>query len=65
VHLKAGASRAVTLEVDARAQSQVDAEGRRSVRSGTYTLHVGGGQPAFVKASTAQVVVTGEVALPK
>jgi beta-glucosidase len=65
VHVKAGASRTVTLDIDARAQSQVDAQGRRAVRPGEYTLHVGGGQPAFVNASSAKLNVTGEAALPK
>ena len=65
VHVKAGASQTVTIDVDARAQSQVDARGRRAVRPGQYTVHVGGGQPAFVKASSAKLAVTGEAALPK
>lgn len=65
IHLKAGASQSVTLELDARAQSQVDAQGVRKVRPGAYTVHAGGGQPGFVRAQAASVRVAGEIALPK
>jgi beta-glucosidase len=65
IHLKAGASRRVTIELDARALSQVDAQGVRKVLPGAYTVHAGGGQPGFVKALAAQVSVNGEMALPK
>ncbi len=65
VHLKAGASETVTLEADARALSLVDAKGARSVKPGVYKLHVGGGQPKYVKAVSANVTVTDEAALPK
>jgi beta-glucosidase len=65
VHLKAGASEVVTIELDARAQSQVDGQGVRKVRPGAYTVHAGGGQPGFVQAVAAKVNVVGELALPK
>jgi beta-glucosidase len=65
VHLKAGASEQLAIELDARAQSQVDAKGVRKVRAGDYVLHAGGGQPAFVKALAARLHVDGEMALPK
>ncbi|MEO7494207.1 MAG: glycoside hydrolase family 3 C-terminal domain-containing protein [Massilia sp.] len=65
VHLKAGASATVTIGLDARAQSQVDAKGVRKVLAGLYTLHAGGGQPAYAKAASATLKVTGEALLPK
>ncbi len=65
VHLKAGESKAVTLDLDARALSQVDDKGVRKVVPGAYTLHLGGGQPGHAKTVSAQVSVTGEQVLPK
>jgi len=65
VSLKAGETKAVSINLDARALSQVDAKGVRKVRAGDYTLHLGGGQPKYVKATTAKLSVTGEVELPK
>jgi beta-glucosidase len=65
VHLKAGETRKVNLSLDARALSQVDAKGVRKVLPGQYTLHVGGGQPRYVKAATAKLAVTGQSELPK
>ena len=65
VHLKAGASQLVTLDLDARAQSQVDARGARKVVAGACTVHFGGGQSKYVSAVSAHMIVTGEAALPK
>jgi beta-glucosidase len=65
VHLKAGESQAVTLDLDARALSQVDDNGVRKVVPGAYTLYIGGGQPGHAKTVSAQVSVTGEQVLPK
>ncbi|GGY03176.1 glycoside hydrolase family 3 C-terminal domain-containing protein [Pseudoduganella dura] len=65
VHVKAGASRTVALEIDARAQSQVDAKGGRSVRAGEYTVYAGGGQPKFARVGEAKLRVEGDFALPK
>lgn len=65
VHVKAGASRTVSLDIDARAQSQVDAKGARSVRAGQYTVYAGGGQPKFARVGEAKLRVEGEFALPK
>jgi beta-glucosidase len=65
IHLKAGASQVVTIGLDARAQSQVDAQGVRKVRPGAYTVHAGGGQPGFVQAVAAKMNVAGELVLPK
>ncbi len=65
VNLKAGQSKPVTLKVDARALSSVDAAGVRKVQAGDYTLHMGGGQPKYAKTAAARLTVTGEIALPK
>jgi beta-glucosidase len=65
VHLKAGQRQRVTIALDARALSQVNAQGVRSVVPGSYTVHVGGGQPGFGKSGSARLVVDGSVVLPK
>lgn len=65
VHLKAGEKKTVSLALDARALSQVDAKGIRSVEPGTYTIHLGGGQPRHAKTVAAKLTVTGKAELPK
>jgi len=65
VNLKAGETKAVSLKLDARALSSVDAKGVRKVRSGDYTLHLGGGQPNRAKTVSAKLAITGESELPK
>lgn len=65
VSLKVGETKAVSLKVDARALSLVDAKGVRKVLAGDYTLHVGGGQPKRAKTVAAILSVTGDSELPK
>lgn len=65
VSLNPGQTKPVTLNIDARALSQVDAQGIRKVQAGDYTLHLGGGQPKYAKTAATIVSVTGEIALPK
>jgi beta-glucosidase len=66
VHLKAGEHAQVRLALDARALSQVDAQGVRKVAPGSYTLHLGGGQPRYVKGVAVKLTVGGAaVTLPK
>ncbi len=65
VNLKAGQSKAVSINLDARALSLVDAKGVRKVNPGDYTLHLGGGQPKHAKTVAAIISVTGEFELPK
>jgi beta-glucosidase len=65
IHLKAGASQSVTIGLDARAQSQVDAQGVRKVTPGAYTVHFGGGQPSHANTVSARMHVTGDAVLPK
>ncbi len=65
VRLKAGETKPVTIKLDARALSLVDAKGERKVGPGAYTLHVGGGQPGHARTVSAALSVSGEAALPK
>ncbi|MGA8042446.1 MAG: glycoside hydrolase family 3 C-terminal domain-containing protein [Terracidiphilus sp.] len=61
-----GASRDVTLKIDARSLSSVDDAGNRSILAGKYTLTVGGAQPEETQAKQeAAFTVTGSEALPK
>jgi beta-glucosidase len=46
VRVQPHATEHVTFQVDPRAMSLVDAQGKRAVRPGAYTLFVGGAQPA-------------------
>jgi len=69
VHLAAGQERKVRFTLDPRDLSLVDAEGRRSVQAGAYTIYVGGSQPpmgeAAPTAQSASLAITGSAALPK
>jgi beta-glucosidase len=66
VTIAAGASKEVTLEIDPRLLSSVDAQGVRSILSGKYTLSIGGAQPEETQAKTeAEFTVTGTQELPK
>jgi len=66
VHLKAGESRTVRFDLDARELSHVDAEGRRLVGAGRYGLAVGGGQPGTgALVAAAEFEIRGEKALPR
>jgi beta-glucosidase len=49
VHLAAGQTRTVTLSLDARTLSLVDAAGNRHVEPGDYALFVGGSLPQHRK----------------
>jgi beta-glucosidase len=66
VTIAAGASKEVTLEIDPRLLSSVDAQGVRSILSGKYTLSIGSAQPEETQAKTeAEFTVTGTQELPK
>jgi beta-glucosidase len=66
VTIAAGASKEVTLEIDPRLLSSVDAQGVRSILPGKYTLSIGGAQPEETQAKTeAEFTVTGTQELPK
>ncbi|HUX45055.1 MAG TPA: glycoside hydrolase family 3 C-terminal domain-containing protein [Terracidiphilus sp.] len=66
VHIAPGASKEVTLHIDARSLSSVDDQGNRSILPGKYSLTVGGAQPQETAAKTeAGFIITGSKALPK
>jgi len=66
VAIAPGATKKVTLKIDPRALSSVDANGNRAIIPGLYGLSVGGAQPeeAVSKAETA-FAIAGTKALPK
>ncbi len=64
VHLKAGETKTVAMNLDARALSQVDAKGVRKVVPGAYTIHLGGGQPKHAKTVSTALTVSGSADLP-
>ncbi len=45
IHLKSGEHKTVNFEIDSRAMTIVNEEGRRYVENGDFTLFVGGSQP--------------------
>jgi beta-glucosidase len=66
VHLAAGETRPVSLAIDARRMSEVDAAGKRAVVPGRYVLSIGGGQPGTGAAGTrASYEITGTKPLPE
>jgi len=66
VHVAKGASTRVSLALDARALSSVDAAGKRRVVPGSYMLYLGGGQPRHAKTVSARLTLTGAAAeLPR
>ena len=66
VHLNAGESRDVSLELSPRSLSAVDAKGQRSILPGAYHLSVGPTQPGeSASKSEADFTVNGTVTLPK
>lgn len=66
VNLAAGASQEVTIKIDPRSLSSVDAQGKRSIMEGKYSLAIGGAQPEETQAkSEAVFAVKGTAALPK
>jgi beta-glucosidase len=65
VKLKAGESRRVSLRLDPRQLSTVDAKGARRVEPGLYRISVGGGQPGQAAGVSAELRVDGVYDLPK
>ncbi len=66
VNIPAGQSRDVTISLDPRTLSSVDAAGNRSILPGKYTLTLGGAQPQETQSkSEAAFTVTGSAPLPK
>ena len=65
VHLLPGKRAHLTFELDTRALSFVDAEGRRAVRPGSYHVDLGGAQPSEGGSGTAAAfTITGTQELP-
>jgi beta-glucosidase len=65
IHLRAGTSEVVKIELNARMQSQVDATGARQVKPGVYAVYVGGGQPKYSPGVATRVTVEGTATLGK
>ena len=65
VSLAPNESRHLTFKLDPRRLSQVDANGKRSVPPGSYTVAVGGSQPVDNKDLVARFVVSGNKSLPQ
>ena len=66
VRLEPGESRDVTLTLDPRSLSSVDAKGDRAVLAGRYHLSVGSSQPGeTMQRSEAEFTVRGTAPLPK
>ena len=64
VHLGAGESKKVHFELSARDLSAVDADGKRSVQAGEYSLYVGGAQPEGGNKSVV-FAIAGHQELPR
>ena len=64
VHLGPGEAKRVSINVDPRWISRVDAQGERHINAGEYTLWLGGGQPGKAAGTQAKLRVDGTVALP-
>ncbi|MEO6922483.1 MAG: glycoside hydrolase family 3 C-terminal domain-containing protein, partial [Bryocella sp.] len=62
-YLDAGESRHVEFTLDSRQLSDVDVAGKRAVRSGSYRVFVGGGQPGDAVGVHANYSVRGTVGL--
>jgi beta-glucosidase len=66
VHLPAGASRRVHLDLGARDLSMVNESGDRIIAAGDYGISVGGGQPGTGAPSVeAKFTVHGQQNLPE
>ena len=66
VHLAAGQSQVVTLNISGRSVSSVDEQGNRSILPGSYRLSVGSAQPEETQQkSEVEFHVTGTEKLPK
>jgi beta-glucosidase len=66
IHLGAGESRSVSIELSPRSLSSVSDDGQRSILAGAYHLSVGSTQPTETSAkSEINFTVQGSVPLPK
>jgi beta-glucosidase len=65
IHLAAGESRTVEFKLSPRQLSEVDAQGKRSVQAGAYSVFVGGQQPEAQAGQSADFTIQGRQALPR
>jgi beta-glucosidase len=65
MHLEAGESRRVNLELSARQLSTVDVSGGRAVEEGRYRLSIGGGQPGDAPGVSLGLAIVGRAKLPR
>ena len=66
VHIPANSSQEVTLKIDPRSLSSVDAKGQRSILPGKYVLFVGGAQPSETASKVeAAFTINGSAPQPK
>lgn len=64
IHLSPGETRHVRFTLDSRQLSYVDSHGVRAVRSGSYSIAIGGSQPEESKGVRASFEITGQKELP-
>ncbi len=65
VHLAAGETRHLTFTLDPRQLSEVDEKGVRAVAPGSYSVSLGGSQPASTGTTGLAFTVIGSVILPR
>jgi len=65
VHLGPWEARTVRFELDPRQLSEVDAQGNRSVQSGTYGIYIGGSQPGAGTGQSSEFAIEGTASLPR
>ncbi len=65
LHLAPNETRHITLTVNPRQISTVDATGRRRITPGTYHASLGGAQPVEGKGDELTFTITGEQELPR
>lgn len=65
IHLAPGESQHLKFRLGSRQLSLVDADGKRSVQPGAYTVFIGGNQPTGVMGQTANFTIFGAKAIPE
>jgi beta-glucosidase len=65
IHLGPGEAKHIHFILDPRTLSQVDGNGVRAVRPGSYQLTVGGGQPSEAQVQSVGFTVVGAQELPR
>jgi beta-glucosidase len=65
VHLGPGESGVVQFNLMPRDLSTVDAQGKRSIQPGKYSVMIGGAQPSDAAHVTGRFAVNGSLAMPE